>query len=427
MMLKKYIQINLDNKSIVLIFTAIHVACAFLLGNFTGFAIDEYGYAEVLKYLYDPNQSASNFSVWVNSNLIFLQLLYLPAKILNILGFDFILSLRFLSILLSTISLILMLRSCRDLDYFFIKPKNLVLYIFLFPSIFLWTTLGLRESFIIFFITLIFYGINKFIKTKKISSAIYIFLGIIGISQTKLYLFTLLLFSLFLSALITFIIKKKISIIELAIVAIIISPIVIFPSIPKNILDTGRDVYNKTQQGQLQGQLQGQQSEGMTSYQFDYFLRNSEGSPIIKIIKVTGLDSYLESNNSSKPVDIRLLIKRPDISDPVAIFISGTKFIFLPAPFFNNGSIFLNLLSFEMFLWLILYTIFLITVFKSSKVIKKMDFIILWPFLFLISFLTFSSLFEINLGTIIRHRSILAIAILICIINLHSTKRVIQR
>jgi hypothetical protein len=136
-MLKKYLQINLGNKSIVIIFTAIHIVYAFLLGNFTGFAIDEYGYAEVFKFLYDPNQSVSNFSVWVSSNLIFLRLLYLPAKILNILGFDAILSIRFLSILLSTISLTLMLRSCKDFNYFFIKPKNLVIYTFLIPSIFL--------------------------------------------------------------------------------------------------------------------------------------------------------------------------------------------------------------------------------------------------------------------------------------------------
>jgi hypothetical protein len=414
-------------------FVAIHTACALLLGNFTGFAIDEYGYAEVLKYLYDPNQSTSNFSVWVNSNLIFLRLLYLPAKILIILGFDVILSLRFLSILFSTISLVLILRSCRNLNYFYIKPKNLVVFIFLFPSIFLWTFLGLRESFIILFITLLFYGINKFTQRKKISSAVYICLGAIGLSQTKLYLFTLILISLFLTAVVMLVINKKMSFTELAVLGIVLIPIIIFPSLGKNIVNTGQGVLTSIedqqpdqQQGQQPDQQpdqqQGQQSEGMTSYQFDYFLRNSEGSVFIKIIKIVGLDSYLKSNNLSKQVDIRLVISRPDMSDPGAIFISGAKFLFLPVPLMNNGSIFLNLISFEMFLWLILYVIFLIFMFRASKVIKKMEFVILWPFIFLISFLIFSSLFEINLGTIIRHRSILAIAILISIINLHSKK-----
>ena len=107
--------------------------------------------------------------------------------------------------------------------------------------------------------------------------------------------------------------------------------------------------------------------------------------------------------------------------------LESSKFLFLPVPLLNNGSIFLNLISFEMFLWLILYVILLIFMFRASKVIKKMEFIILWPLIFLISFLIFSSLFEINLGTIIRHRSILATAILISIINLHSKKRVIPR
>ena len=421
-MYKKLLQINLGNKSIVLMFTAIHTACALLLGNFTGFAIDEYGYAEVLKYLYDQNQSTSNFSVWVNSNLIFLRLLYLPAKILIILGFDVILSLRFLSILFSTISLILILRSCRDLNYFYIKPKNLAVFIFLFPSIFLWTFLGLRESFIILFITLLFYGINKFTQTTKVSSAVYICLGAIGLSQTKLYLFTLILFSLFLSAVVMLVINKKMSFTELAVLGIVLIPTIIFPSLVKNMVNTGQGVLTNLV-NQQQGQQQGQQSEGMTSYQFDYFLRNSEGSAFIKIIKIVGLDSYLKSNNLSKPVDIRLAISRPDISDPGAIFISGAKFLFLPVPLLNNGSIFLNLISFEMFLWLILYVIFLIFMFRASKVIKKMEFVILWPFIFLISFLIFSSLFEINLGTIIRHRSILATAILISIINLHSKKK----
>ena len=416
-MFKKLLQINLGNKSIVLMFTAIHIACALLLGNFTGFAIDEYGYAEVLKYLYDPNQSTANFSVWVNSNLIFLRLLYLPAKILIILGFDVILSIRFLSILFSTISLVLILRSCRDLNYFFIKPKNLAVFIFLFPSIFLWTFLGLRESFIIFFITLIFYGINKFTQTKKISSAVYICLGVIGISQTKLYLYTLILFSIFLSAVVMLVINKKMSFTESAVLGIILIPLIIFPSLPKNLVNTAQGVLTS-----IGSQQQGQQSEGMTSYQFDYFLRNSEGSVFIKIIKIVGVDSYLKSNNLSKPVDIRLLISRPDISNPGAIFISGAKFLFLPVPLLNNGSIFLNLISFEMFLWLILYVILLIFMFRASKVIKKMEFVILWPFIFLISFLIFSSLFEINLGTIIRHRSILATAILISIINLHSKR-----
>jgi SAM-dependent methyltransferase len=93
-------------------------------------------------------------------------------------------------------------------------------------NIFLWTFLGLRESFIIFFITLLFYGINKFIQTKKISSAVYICLGAIGISQIKLYLFTLLLFSLFISALIILIINKKISILQAILIIFVIEIII---------------------------------------------------------------------------------------------------------------------------------------------------------------------------------------------------------
>ena len=418
------------NKLVFPIFFLTHTTLMIILGNFTGFALDEYGYAEVLKYLYEENQSTDNFSVWVNSDILFLQILYSPAKVFILFGVSEVISIRLLSIILTTLTLAILLRNLDTNKCQYTLSRSVIILSFFIPSFFLWTTLGLREGFIILWLTLIFIYSFKFKQTQNLVLLIPIVIGIFGLMQTKLYLFVLTIVSFTIAFFVYSLVVRNITLIRILLMVAILSPLVFQPSISKQIYSVASDTLNRIYEVNITSENKSYipgttsyQTEGTTSYQFNVFFKNSENqSLIIKFLERINFDDYLASVSPQSSVHALLKISRPSFNEPLAIIWSAVKYLILPLPFIENGSLFLNVVSYEMFIWFILYLFIGWQILSFRPQANENYFVLLIIIVFLFTFLLFSSLFEINLGTIVRHRVILLLVILNLVVVLQNSK-----
>ena len=88
------------------------------------------------------------------------------------------------------------------------------------------------------------------------------------------------------------------------------------------------------------------------------------------------------------------------------------RYLFLPSPFINNDSRFLNIAALESPFWWFLYLMVGATLFKRIRSREKIDDLATWALGFMVFFVGFSALIESNVGTLLRHRSVLLIPIL---------------
>jgi hypothetical protein len=211
------------------IFLLSHVLFSYLLGPFYGLAPDETGYIYTLTNLYgnSPDQNPQLGSGWIATSKPFLWLAYLPAHILISAGIPAHLAIRLLSILFGLVTLIL-LDSVGSRDQMFngqranqIHPS---LFFFFVPSIFLWQSLGLRESFLLLEITMVLVGLHRFIDSKKLSHLFLAGVGSFGLLATKNYQWIFLILALLFAIGIQLVLKKPKAIYLKAIVAVIVLP-----------------------------------------------------------------------------------------------------------------------------------------------------------------------------------------------------------
>ena len=99
--------------------------------------------------------------------------------------------------------------------------------------------------------------------------------------------------------------------------------------------------------------------------------------------------------------------------DPVSVVKGVFNFLFVPAPFVDNGSFFLNTQSYESFAWYLYYTLLLLLVFGLLRSKYELDFHSIVATYFTLGFILLSAFVEINDGTSARHRSVLLVGILI--------------
>ena len=109
------------------------------------------------------------------------------------------------------------------------------------------------------------------------------------------------------------------------------------------------------------------------------------------------------------------------LRDPLGVINATIHFLFIPAPFMDNGSFFLNLQSYESFAWYMLYLIFVVLVWRTLRGVYQPNLTLLSSTLFNLGFVLQSALVEINDGTSVRHRAVLLIAVLIMIASARKT------
>jgi hypothetical protein len=469
--LKKFISsaiVSLSQNMILSFFLLGHLAMAIGLGRLFAFAPDESGYLYTFNNLYgqstDPNPQYQ--SGWITAPKAFLWVAYLPAKLLTLLGMPDYAAIRILSIALTLFSILMLRKVCFKTSN---QTKNSDKWIFaayLIPSVFLWTTVGLRESFIIAEIAAFLVGFNYLWAGKSVKGATLIAIGSYGLLSTKSYLWLcLMLATLMCCGIIVFqrVSKKLILkfltaglLVPLALFACTTSIYALSFILKSDISDTGKRSGDSITQiyvdgsgnlGGLGGDKPPSASGGnqeevkLITFHGDYtlvalyfYLQDNPNSIFTKLMSVSKLKNKVEQIWSEK-IKLGLIYEDVEagsdtsslnghiltpgqIDKPFSMVWPAFVFLFGPFPLIGDPGIAAAVASFESILWWLLYMALAIQFFRfrQSKVLQDPTLIL--SVIFTLGFIAFSALVQVNLGTSFRHRSVLLVPIIFMFLRL---------
>jgi hypothetical protein len=425
------------NKSRVLVFMlyftflTLHLlAIAILRSNFS-LAPDEQGYLNVFRNIYSrPFQAVQDDTGWDGASDLFLWVAYLPAKILSLIGLNDLVAIRVLSIGITLITVLVLVHSSGR----FHSPRVhlMAILLFLIPSVFVWTSLGMREPFIFFFIGLFFWSLNRITGDKSRSTAFEVSvlaISSLGMLSTKNYLWAVLMICL-LTISLWKIITKGISFKKLGL---------IFVSIILSI-----SFYNLTTKSDALAFITSLNSSSLESVSTRLPILNTnpplsgeevitpsetnENGSIISsiktfIFKTTGnkVDLNRESSVSDgKRYSTNFSAASP--SDPLSFLGASLRFIVSPLVFSLDVPFFILIASVESLFWISLTLILLMRRSHKMYIRTCSSFTDALAIIVIIMFILMSAGVEINLGTAFRHRSILLIPMAFLLLS-SGTKR----
>lgn len=442
--------IFMTNK-LISFFLISHILFALFLGRMFAFAPDEAGYLFTFNTVYTLpiNTMAQTGSGWITAPTIFLWVAYLPAKILNVVGVPDYLSIRFLSILLSTFTLILFLEIKKGSQMTGRISRNVIFFAFFIPSVFLWATVGLRESFIIAEITAFLAGLNFLFRGMNKKAAILLFLGSYGLISTKSYLWLCLMVALIIASIILLTLRtNRRQVLKLIAIGFLAPLITLAGTTSQYALDyifsadiseTGQrsgdsisQVYVETpNSGSEPGSEPGKNpTKELITFHGDYslialhfYLIDNPNSWFSKILRVFNLDEKIQTlwdekvqaglihKDKQVGTDTSSLnghiLKPGKIDNPISMIWPAFVFLAGPFPFIGNPGIAVGISSLESPLWWMLYALVILQFYRYRRLKSWRDPAILFTLIFLSGEIAFSALVEVNLGTSFRHRSIL--------------------
>ena len=152
-------------------------------------------------------------------------------------------------------------------------------------------------------------------------------------------------------------------------------------------------------------------------------LQRDPNTIVARIAGALGITSKLKSITESAIVvetdrtvienQKKLSLQQAGIKKPLQVIESSAKFLLIPFIFLDNGSLFLNIQSIETPVWLFIYGLFFVGLYQVARRRREFDYAVMVATLFALEFVAISALTEINVGTALRHRSLLLIPILV--------------
>jgi hypothetical protein len=440
-------------------------------------APDENLYRDIFIRLYTDGFT-SNVQGFQGAWVPWLRVLYCPAKVMNLLGLSELQAIRFQSIFYSALALyfIAKLLIANSRDKFFVRIIFCLLS--LTPTVFVWSTLGLRESFLFAEISGIFYFLNRLDKERSIHNYFGLFLSVFSLSMTKNYIFILFMFGFILLFACGLISNRKDYLKHLAVLLIALFPLICNPAlvpaigkylggqlakedtlsigdfnndgrcdaneacasqpIPENLEGFDNDgtirpggKYNSTRVEVLEKKYVA--IGGSTLHLFLEDLKGNPSSFLAKILREVGLVDKLERVASPLILEEsdtevlqnrkKLALQQAGLKNPLQVLKASAKFLIMPVMFMDNGSVFLNIQSFELPIWLAFYALLLYSLARRLLDRNFQLYIHFLPTIFIIEFIAISALTEINVGTALRHRSLLLIPITYILITSQESKR----
>jgi hypothetical protein len=320
-------------------------------------------------------------------------------------------------------------------------PEQLIFLSFFIPSVFLWTSIGLREAFIILETTLFLVGLNHLFLRKTRIGISFLFAGSFGLLSTKPYLWVLLVFSVIVFLVFNFALKIHKSYLTKLIVAGFMAPLILFAGTSSQF---SIDYYfgaSVNEAGLRCGdsitQIGGATFEGDSTLisLHSYFLKNPN-SVFTKVTGILSLDVKVESLwNERLQEELKVkseqgcqdnsflngsTLKPGSMTEPWTMLWPAFVFLMGPFPFVGEPGIAAAIASFESPLWWLFYTIVFFQFYKFRKSKLFRDPAIVFTLIFLAGEIAFSSLVEVNLGTSFRHRSILLVPLVFLFLRINN-------
>jgi hypothetical protein len=440
-------------------YIGLHVTFSILLGRINAFAPDEGVYEAIFASLYESD-FISGIQGFNGSWTPWLRLIYLPAKCLTFFGFSDLLSIRFLAIGYSSIATFLLIKMAKNNGRDDRMFKAAIISISFIPTVFLWSSIGLRESFLFLEISAILYFLSCVKDKIDVRNLLGLAFSVYSLSMTKNYIFILFLFAFIPTLLVFSFIKRKRLVTHILILSIAVMPLAFNPELLPAItsyfkgqvtkVDTieigdinndGRcDNFepcantntntNANANGNANGDLDVEvepavfvATGGMTVHALLGELRRYPDTIVARIASALGITAKLETISKSAIVvetdrsvlvnQKKLTLRQAGLTKPLQVLESSAKFLLIPFIFIDNGSLFLNIQSIETPIWLFIYGLFFVGLYQVARRRREFDYAVMIATLFSLEFVAISALTEINVGTALRHRSLLLIPILV--------------
>jgi hypothetical protein len=430
-------------------YIGLHSTFSILLGNITAFAPDENVYKSIFARLYSAGFTSEVLGfggAWEP----WLRLVYLPAKLLTYFGLSDLMAARFLAITYSVLATYLLIKIAkangRDDRVF----KAAIIVISFIPTVFLWSSIGLRESFLYLEISAILYGYSRLKSSLDLRNTILIGFAIFSLAMTKNYIYILFLFATLITLFMFTFINRRNLLNHLLVLSLTLLPLAVNPTlIPAisnyllgqvekvdrieigDINNDGRcDSFEPCSSGNGNGNGNGNEDPirlvatgGMTVHALLNQLEGSPSSFVARLANGLGITAKLRSIATNAIVlktdkevirnQKQLSLQQAGLKKPGQVLKSTAKFLLVPFIFIDNGSLFLNIQSIETPLWLFIYVLFFLGLYQLVRHRWEIDYAVAMATLFVFEFLVISALTEINVGTALRHRSLLLIPILV--------------
>lgn len=457
---------------IVIAFFLCHLALILFIDEMYAFAPDEPGYIYTFLNLYgsdDPNPQFS--SGWLNTPKLFLWLLYSPPKMLTEFGIGAPLAIRIYSIVLITMCFGIAQSLLSKTVTTKTRLKWLPLAVFCVPSVFLWTSLGLREVFLITELFLFFLAIWQASLSYKIQPWLLLFFSSYALFATKNYLWGIVMCALVVTC--SYFLLRKMDVKKniLLLVVGLLGPAIYFGAstslasfdfLTKSNLTlvserTGDSIFvvsPDSKPGKITPETQEETDSNagisskpesvtirgaMTLVLIRNFYMSNPDSLFTKASQFLGIkskvfaayDTELKQNTASKPSSGHSsgeqILKAAKIHEPLTIVSASTNFLFSPLPFMNGLGNVSSVIAFESPIWWAIYILLILYYAYSNKLLLLKNWMFIFSTIFFAGFVVFSGLVEVNLGTSFRHRSIIVIPIFFMMLELLTSRKVVQK
>ena len=412
--------LNLFRSRFFLIFlilgTLIRIFIGVGLGGCSAFAPDEGTYLQLYKHIYEGKVS-TDFS-FAHANGFFLAIYYLPTYLIHKLGISLILAIRFSSVAFFVITSILvwglLIRSPAAM-YFEEKINKWHKLAFLFlgiPTVTIWASLGLRDVLIGLELCLISWALIFFGRKNYIISGAIMSIALSGLLNTRPYVYVLTVLALiswFVMEREQKVLPKKVFIIALALVLSMVSSPGTARSVHIPSVNWSKFTYSLSFNSMLSHTFSAN-SVSLSALR-NCLKKNNLGafSSVGKLVSSSSSSSSSSSTSNGSATDLSVQDTIGEIRNPLSLPIGLFYFLLSPIPGMNNGSLIANVAGLEILFWLVLYLAFSIGLWRRRSFGVRLDSVSIFAMTWVTLFVVFSSLTEINVGTMVRHRAMLVI------------------
>ena len=428
-------------------YVGLHVTFSVLLGNITAFAPDENVYKSIFARLYSADFT-SDVLGFKGAWEPWLRLVYLPAKLLTYVGISDLLAARLLAITYSALATLLVIKIAKENHRDDRVFKIAIIAISFIPTVFLWSSIGLRESFLYLEISAILFCFSRIRNNIDLRNILLLGFALFSLAMTKNYIYILFLFATLITLALFSVLNRRNFINHLLVLSLALLPLAVNPTLIPAIsnyllgqvekVDTIEigDINNDGRCDKFEpcatGTGNGQEDEdpveyvatgGMTVHALLGELERDPKTLVARIASALGITTKLkaiskaaivvETDKSVVENQKQLSLQQAGLKKPLQVLESSAKFLLVPFIFIDNGSLFLNIQSIETPIWLFIYGIFFFGLYQIIRRRREFDYAVMIATLFAFEFVAISALTEINVGTALRHRSLLLIPILV--------------
>jgi hypothetical protein len=430
-----------------LVFISIHLAFIFVFDKLFGksffLAPDEKGYLQVAKDIYGAEYDYVQWGWPWRTPVWFLQILYGPFKLMNSLGLTDLIAFRINALIYTSISLYLVL-CVINATRLISQPrftKNIGMATFLIPTFFLWGSLGLRESFLYLAFSLLGSGIFLMELKKTRVGFLLLMAGCVLLAYTKDYMFLIFLVSIVLLIIIRLIQRRGFGVSVVFYLTALLTPLLVSPAVTIGLYDqVNQIIFSKeAPRANLSGNSTGGEvgAWGTERGLVESCKNNIAASKILGLIKpserITDGESCAnpEVNVPNQGEELlsgdepewqgsraaRLSLEPAHLTEPKSVVMQLSKVVALPLPLIDNGSSILNLVAWESWIWILLTLLPMLFISLDLILRNRISDLRIWGSIMLFGVLFSSALTEINVGTMVRHRSLILIPCLFVVLT----------